>query len=93
MCSRCTPLDDKLITTIFDVNQLLAFTRILGRILPDIEANQTKVAAAILLLDNNNDVMINEIYKALKNKIDSTPFVSILLHLDGISQVSSRYGC
>ena len=44
ICSRCTSLDDKLIATIFDVDQSLVFTRIPDRILADIEVNQKKVS-------------------------------------------------
>ncbi|CAF3745164.1 unnamed protein product [Rotaria sp. Silwood1] len=44
-CSTCTSL--KLIATVFDANQSLIFTRVLDRILPDIEVYQAKFAVAL----------------------------------------------
>jgi hypothetical protein len=84
-CSICNSLDNKSIASVFDVNQSLAFARTLDRLLPDIEDNRKEIIAKYLSSHNNNDIMFNKNYQKLQNSYGSSPFISLLLHLDGIS--------
>jgi hypothetical protein len=91
MCNKCSSLNDKSIATIFDINQPLVFTQMIDRLLTDIEDTRKQIILNNLSPDNNsnNDIIFNEVYKELQNKCSSTPFISLLLHLDGISLCKS----
>ncbi|CAF4367490.1 unnamed protein product, partial [Rotaria sordida] len=55
----------------------------------DIEDNRKQIIVNHLSPHNNNDIMFNQVYKELQNNYGSSPFISLLLHLDGISLCKS----
>ncbi|CAF2157069.1 unnamed protein product [Rotaria magnacalcarata] len=57
----------------------------LDRLVPDIERNRQQILIDSSSPQNNNDIMFNKIYRDLQYKYSLTPFVSLLLHLDGIA--------
>lgn len=83
-CNGCNSLDVRSIVSIFDVNQQLVFTRTLNRLLIDIETNRQQIVTDRSSPYNNNDIVFNRVYQELENKYGSIPFISLLLHLDGI---------
>ena len=94
MCNNCSSVDNKATATIFDVNQPLVFTRMLDRLLPDIEGYRKQIdinqSSHKNQRNNTNDMMFNKIYQELNNIFSSSPFISLLLHLDGISLTKSN---
>ncbi|CAF3394515.1 unnamed protein product [Rotaria socialis] len=88
-CSNCDPSNIRSIATIFDVNQRLVFTQTLNRLLNDIETYRQQIITDRASPHNNNGIVINHIYQKLENKYGSTPFISLLLHLDGTSLTKS----
>ncbi|CAM4985710.1 unnamed protein product [Rotaria socialis] len=85
VCKYCASSDSKSIATVFDINQQLVFARMLDRLVPDIERNRQQILIDSSSPQNNNDIMFNKIYRDLQYKYSLTPFVSLLLHLDGIA--------
>ncbi|CAF1478903.1 unnamed protein product [Rotaria sordida] len=61
----------------------------LDRLSSDIEDNRKQIIVNHLSPHNNNDIMFNQVYKELQNNYGSSPFISLLLHLDGISLCKS----
>lgn len=84
-CNKCVPFEHKRLANIFDVNQPLVFARMLDRLMPDIDAYRIQIAADHLPIDNDNDIVFNALYRELKQTMGSTPFISLILHLDGIN--------
>ena len=94
MCNNCSSVDNKATATIFDVNQPLVFARMLDRLLPDIECYRKQIdidqSSHKNQRNNTNDMMFNKTYQELNNRFSSSPFISLLLHLDGISLTKSN---
>jgi hypothetical protein len=84
-CGKCSSPAEKHVADVFDVNQPLVFTRVLDRLLPEIEANHARNISNDASCQDNNDIMFNDAYRKLRNDHASSPFVSLLLHIDGIS--------
>ncbi|CAF1546323.1 unnamed protein product, partial [Rotaria sordida] len=61
----------------------------LDRLSSDIEDNRKQIIVNHLSPHNNNDIMFNQVYKELQNNYCSSPFISLFLHLDGISLCKS----
>ncbi|CAF3198441.1 unnamed protein product [Rotaria socialis] len=90
ICNKCFSKEKKYIASIFDVNQPLVFTRTLDRLSSEIEDNRKQCNLNHLSRqNNNNDIIFNQVYKELQNRHGSSSFISLLLHLDGISLCKS----
>ncbi|CAF1206930.1 unnamed protein product [Rotaria magnacalcarata] len=90
ICNKCFSKEKKYIASIFDVNQPLVFTRTLDRLSSEIEDNRKQCNLNHLSRqNNNNDIIFNQVYKKLQNRHGSSSFISLLLHLDGISLCKS----
>ncbi|CAM4808972.1 unnamed protein product [Rotaria magnacalcarata] len=90
ICNKCFSKEKKSIASIFDVNQPLVFTRTLVRLSSEIEDNRKQCNLNHLSRqNNNNDIIFNQVYKELQSRHDSSSFISLLLHLDGINLCKS----
>lgn len=89
ICSNCDINDEKKVANIFDVNQSIVFSRVLNRLSEDIEANRDQTLSSTPLVQLNNDVIFNEVYRKLQHQYRSSKFVSLLLHVDGIGITNS----
>ncbi|CAM2728584.1 unnamed protein product [Rotaria socialis] len=86
-CNNCKSINKKSIASIYDVNQMVVFARTLDRLSVDIENSRRDIIDNNLSggSNKNNDTMFNQVYKELKDNYGLSSFVSLLLHLDGIS--------
>ena len=82
-CSRCRSAEAKQLANIYDVDLSLSFSRMLDFLSPSIDAYRDRFLNCPRD-ESTNDIPYNKNYRLL---LDSTnqPFISIIIHLDGIS--------
>jgi hypothetical protein len=83
MCNKCSSTDGKNLAHVYDLDYPMYFVRFLDRHAPDIAKYREKIATG--QVDNNNDIAFQSTYQSLMQSIGQKPFISLMLHLDGIS--------
>jgi hypothetical protein len=90
-CLKCTNDTPERVAIIFDVLQELIFTRTYDRLSSTINSYR-EIFRNQQFDDDTNDIVYNKSYKKLFDSI-AYPFISILLHLDGINLGKSNKQC
>jgi hypothetical protein len=87
-CSKCPNDKPQRLALVFDAMQELMFTRTYDRLFTIINSYREMFTQRTLDTETN-DIVYNRNYKTLCDSIDY-PFISIILHLDGISLSKSN---
>ncbi len=83
-CNRCRSNDNTQFVDIYDIDYELVFTDIIERHLVDIIGYREKIFN-VETDDINNDIPFQQIYRSFLKTNVRQPFISTLLHLDGIA--------
>jgi hypothetical protein len=83
ICSICGESGSKHLALVFDVLQERVFAQTYDRLSTLID-NYRSIFSQNVFSNENNDIVYNRNYKILSESIDN-PFISVVLHIDGIS--------
>jgi Protein of unknown function (DUF1258) len=82
-CDRCDSNGEKKLAFIYDSDSRLVIRRILERCIPDIVVYRQRIVQGEQ--DQNNDIPFQRLYRSFASNVDHQPFISLVLHLDGIA--------
>ena len=87
-CSKCGTFDEKQKADIYDVDLKKIFTSLLKRLSSIIEQYKEKIHQGVDT-ERTNDIPFGRLYRTLMASYSKENFVSLILHLDGISLTRS----
>ncbi len=87
-CILCASQGARMNANIYDINIKLVLSVLLSRLWPVITEYKKQIESNSP--DHHNDIPFNILYREMKKSIRNQQFVSIMLHIDGISICKSK---
>jgi len=84
----CATQDRRKNANIFDINVKTVFSVLLNRLWPAI--TEYKIQIESNPSNHNNDIPFNLLYRKMMKNVKNEQFISIILHVDGISLCKSK---
>ncbi|CAF1142177.1 unnamed protein product, partial [Rotaria magnacalcarata] len=85
---NCTSTDERFHADIYDIDTYKVFSQLIDRLFVEITDYKQQIASQSC--NEHNDIPFNNLYRNMMRRFDNdTNFVSILLHIDGISLCKS----
>ena len=83
LCTKCKSRDNTQVADVFDIDYAAAFVDLIERHVVDI-TQYTKEIMSNEKDDNNNGIPFQKVYRSFLKTVIHQPFISAILHLDGI---------
>lgn len=81
---KCTLTEERFRADIYDIDTKIAFSQLIDRFLPEITQYKQEIASQSL--NEYNDIPFNRLYQNMISRLaNDTNFVSLILHIDGVS--------
>ncbi len=84
----CTPHAPKTNANVYDINVQTVFSVLVSRLWPSITEYKNRIQSNPI--DGHNDIPFNTLYRKMIRNIKTQQFISIMLHVDGISICKSK---